>query len=118
MAKITSRFSLAAVFTVEFDSKLYFRVEILEADSGEPIQTTQYIAEVYQLRWPNGVMAAPSPRGDTRFRQSWLYLDDFPAVSASTVESLRADLLPKLSAYADAYLHDYNTGLRRPQPPR
>jgi hypothetical protein len=113
MAKVTALFDIVETFTIEFDAKLYFRVEVLRAESGEAIQVTKLSAEVYQLRWPTGMSAIPSPRSDTRFRQSWVFLEDFPAVEASTVESLRQELLSKLSAYADNYLRDYDATNRR-----
>ena len=119
MSHITAHNELAATFAVEFEHKLYFRVEILRVETGHAVQSTTYFAEVYQLRWPGGMMTMPAQkRGDTRFRQSWLFLEDFPLVSAASVETLRADLLPKLTAYADAYLRDYDSSARRSQPGR
>jgi hypothetical protein len=118
MAHITAQNELAASFAVEFEHKLYFRVEILRVETGQAIQSTTYFAEVYQLRAPLGATAFPQNRGDTRFRQSLLFLDDFPLVADSSVESVRTQVLQKLSAYADAYLKDYDTAIQRSQPGR
>lgn len=113
MASITAAYELAATFTAEFDKRLYFRIEILRHETGQPVQITEYISEVYQLRYPNGAMAHPSEGSDTRFRQSWLYLEDFPIVSNSSIEATRNEVATKLADYADTYLGTYKAELKR-----
>ena len=80
MANITAHNELKASFSLEFDHKLYFLVDIFRVETGRAIQSTTYFAEVYQLRWPTGIAMAPMKRADGRFRQWLMFLDDFPLI--------------------------------------
>jgi len=115
MANITKQYDIAATTTVEFESKVYFRIEILRLHTGAPIELKQYEAEVYLLRLPHGsvVMGENTNNQDRTFRQFWLYLDDFPKLEGSSVDSLRDQVIESLSAYADDYLARHNVTLKR-----
>lgn len=113
MAKTTATFDIVEAFTIEFEGKLYFRVELLKRCKEAAIDVIEYSAEVYQLRWPNG-FATMEVDGDKRFRQSWLYLDDFPTAKAPNIAALRELVLTQLSDYADRYFEVYpKTSVRR-----
>lgn len=106
MARITALGESVAVFTVEFDAKLYFRVEILRMESGGALQPTAYFADVYQLRFPNGLAASPSMTGVQRARPSLHFLEDFKPVYGDTIAAVRTDILRRLSEYVEAYLKE------------
>jgi len=115
MATITKQYDIAATTTVEFESKVYFRIEILRVHTGAPVEITSFEAEVYLLRLPHGSMVmGDNPNNEDRtFRQFWLYLDDFPKLEGSSVDGLRDQVIERLSAYADEYLARHNTKLKR-----
>ena len=114
MARITAEYEVMKSFTVEFEGKLYFRVELLRSENHQDVQQIDYVAEVYQLRWPGGATAFPSATEDRRFRQFWLYLEDFPMMVGSDVESLCSRVVTRLSEYSDANLAKYpETRLQR-----
>jgi hypothetical protein len=118
MAIITAKNELAATLGVEFDGKLYFRIEIFRVDKGPDTDLTTYFAEVYQLRLPNGTMAFPKERSDRGFRQSCLFFEDFPLISGSSVNAVHDETLQKLSTYADNYCQKFDPELKRSQPGR
>lgn len=114
---VTGQQVLVETRTIEFDSKVYFRIEILRLETGAPIQVVKCFAEVYLLCWPHGQMVMPSgQRVDTRFRQSWLFLDDFPMISGSSVNEVYSGVMAKLQQYAAAYIGEFDTRLKRGQP--
>jgi hypothetical protein len=118
MAQITALNELAAVFTIEFESKLYFRVEILRVETTNVISSTTYFAEVYQLRLPHGTSGMPHQGTDCRWRQFLHYLDDFQMVSANSIEAVREEVVRNLSLYADEYFCNYSNKVLRAQPGR
>jgi hypothetical protein len=108
-----TQYDLVKTYTLGFENKLYFRIEILRQDTGEAIQASNCIAEVYLLRFPNGTSARASERLDTSFRQSWLFLEDFPIVTAPTPQTLRDEIFPQVVAYAEKYLQTYTASVKR-----
>jgi hypothetical protein len=117
MAKVTLFSELAITFFFEFENRLYFKVEISRTAKRQMIETTEYFAEAYQLCWPIGQMAMPfGDTVDTRFRQSWLYLEDFPHFSGVSVDSVRTSVEHALSEYAHADLSKFDSVCKRAQP--
>ena len=117
MAEITGLYDLAATFTVEFDGKFYFRVEILRVDNKQDIQQTILFTEIYQLRWPTGALALPSPtETDRPFRPGWQFIDEIPPLVGVSVEGVRDEAIQAISEYCDAKLKNLNFKPARPQP--
>ena len=117
MANITCLSSLAETFFVEFENKLYLRVEIMAREPGQAIESMQFGAEVYQLAWTNGA----SPTGKTTHsktieRQSWAYLEDFPMICGNSAAAVRKEALSKLAAYAESCLKKQVAEVRRSRP--
>ena len=114
MTNITCLSALAETLFVEFENKIYFRVEIVAREPGQAVESMQFGAEVYRLCWPNDPKSAVGGNGaGSLARQSWLYLDDFPMVCGSTAQSVRKAVLPKLSTYAESHLKTPGPELRR-----
>jgi hypothetical protein len=114
MARITAEYEVAKSLTVEFEGKLYFRVEILRSENHQDVQTIEYTAEVYQLRLPGGAVAFPSAKEDRRFRQFWMYLEELPKMVGHDVPTLCSQVMARLSEYSDADLARYpETRLQR-----
>ena len=118
MTNITCLSTLAETFFVEFENKLYLKVEIVAREPGTAVESMKFGAEVYQLCWPNGLKSGLGGNGARRnpARQSWLYLDDFPTVCGGSADSVRNAILPKLSAYAATHLKFPGAELRRARP--
>ena len=106
MARITALGESVAAFTVEFDAKLYFRVEILRVESGSALEPTAYFADVYQLRFPHGLAPNPSMTGVHRVRPFLHFLEDFKPVYGDTIAAVRNDVFRRLTEYAEAYLKE------------
>ena len=111
MASITAFGESVAAFTVEFDAKLYFRVEILRVESGSALGPTAYFADIYQLRFPHGLAASASMTGVHRIRPFLHFLEDFKPVYGDTIAAVRNDVMRRLTEYAESYLKE------RPQSP-
>ena len=104
MARITAQHELAATFAVEFESKLYFRVEIYRVATDQPVESTTYLSQVYHLRFPHGLIGMPSNDGSSTWRPYLHYLHDFKPVNGGSIESVRADTLRQLSDFADLFI--------------
>jgi hypothetical protein len=116
MAEITAFWELVATFTIEVSQQVYYRVEILRVDNGAAVQTTKFCSEVYLLKWPHGATVSAGKEYDTQCRQSWLYLEDFPQLSDSSIEGLRDQVVDRLLVHANAYTAKFKTAMRRVQP--
>jgi len=117
MTNITCLSTLAETLFVEFEKKVYLKVEIVARGPGQAVESMRFGAEVYQLCWPNHHKSAVGGNGSqSPTRQSWFHLDDFPMVCGSTAESVRNAVLQKLSAYAESHLQPPGAELRRARP--
>jgi hypothetical protein len=52
-------------------------------------------------------------KADTRGKQEWMYLEDFPVIGGAEVGDVYNEALMRLGQYADEHLAQYQTSLRR-----
>jgi len=117
MIPITCQSTLVETLFVEFEKRIYLKVEIMAREPELAVETMRFGAEVYRLCWPNAPRNVMDGNGaENGVRQSWLYLHDFPMVCGSTSESVRKSILQKLSAYAESHLMAPGAELRRARP--
>lgn len=58
-----------------------FRIEIHQHEDDAAIHAVESELKVFRLSYPDGFMKAEVKGADPKFRQFWMYLEDFPEVS-------------------------------------
>jgi len=58
-----------------------FRIEIHQHESDADIYIVEHELKVFRLSYPAGFMRTEVKGADPKFRQFWMYLEDFPKVS-------------------------------------
>jgi len=112
MARITQERDVVQVRMLEFDNSYHFRIEILR-EKTEQIGEVIYVSEVYQLLWPNGFLKIETAGVDSRSRQHWVFLEDFPEFRDSSMEELLIHTVEEVSRYVDTYKRDFMGNPRR-----
>lgn len=90
------KLQLVETWNIERPDKVVFRVDLFRIETDALIQTERIFTEVYCRRWPVGATKMP---GSPNFRQSWLFLEDFPKIESSNIQEAQQKVLEEISNF-------------------